>query len=71
MRPVAGITDQATCIEAGTLDQRIDAHADVEEYRGLVAVLNRMLERFERAFRAQQRLTADVSHELRPPWTRP
>ena len=69
VRPVAEITAQATRIEAGTLDQRIQAHADTEEYQGLVAVLNRMLERLERGFAAQRRLTADMSHELRTPLT--
>lgn len=69
VRPVVEITDQATTIEAGTLDQRIVAHADTEEYEGLVAVLNRMLERLERGFAAQRRLTSDVSHELRTPLT--
>jgi signal transduction histidine kinase len=69
VRPVMEITDQATSIAAGTLDQRIAAHADTDEYRGLVAVLNRMLERLDQAFRNQQRLTADVSHELRTPLT--
>jgi len=69
VRPVAEITAQATRIEAGTLDQRIVAHADTEEYEGLVAVLNRMLERLERGFTAQRRLIADVSHELRTPLT--
>ncbi len=69
VRPVSEITAQATRIEAGTLDQRILAHADTEEYEGLVAVLNRMLERLERGFAAQRRLTADVSHELRTPLT--
>lgn len=69
VRPVGEITAQATRIEAGTLDQRILTHADTEEYEGLVAVLNRMLERLERGFAAQRRLTADVSHELRTPLT--
>jgi two-component system heavy metal sensor histidine kinase CusS len=69
VRPVTEITAQATRIEAGTLDQRILAHAATEEYEGLVAVLNRMLERLERGFAAQRRLTADVSHELRTPLT--
>jgi len=69
VRPVTEITAQATGIEAGTLDQRILAHADTEEYEGLVAVLNRMLERLERGFASQRRLTADVSHELRTPLT--
>lgn len=69
VRPVQEITRQATRIEAGTLDQRIVAHADTEEYEGLVAVLNRMLERLQRGFEAQRRLTADLSHELRTPLT--
>src|SRR5436309_2184793 len=69
VRPVAEITAQATRIETGTLDQRILAHADTEEYEGLVAVLNRMLERLERGFASQRRLTAGVSHELRTPPT--
>jgi signal transduction histidine kinase len=69
VRPVYEITEQATRIEAGTLDQRIVAHAETDEYRGLVAVLNRMLERIEVAFKNQRRLTADVSHELRSPLT--
>ena len=63
------ITAQATRIQAGTLNQRIVAHADTEEYEGLVAVFNRMLERLEQGFTAQRRLTADVSHELRTPLT--
>ena len=69
VRPVSEITSQATQIEVGTLDQRINAHADTEEYRGLVSVLNRMLERLDASFEGQRRLTADVSHELRTPLT--
>ena len=69
VRPVHEITAQATRIAPGTLDQRIAAHAETDEYRGLVAVLNRMLERLDRAFRNQRRLIADVSHELRSPLT--
>jgi heavy metal sensor kinase len=69
VQPVSEITEQATRIEAGTLDQRIVAHADTDEYRDLVAMLNRMLERLERQFNAQRRLTADVGHELRHPLT--
>lgn len=69
VRPVYEITEQATRIQPGTLDQRIAAHAETDEYRGLVAVLNRMLERLDAAFKNQRRLTADVSHELRSPLT--
>ncbi|MGE5744204.1 MAG: sensor histidine kinase, partial [Gemmatimonadota bacterium] len=69
VRPVMEITEQATHIEAGTLDQRLSAHATADEYRGLVGVLNRMLDRLGGAFTAQRRFTADVSHELRTPLT--
>jgi signal transduction histidine kinase len=69
VRPVAEITAQATEIEPGTLNHRIVAHADTEEYRDLVAVLNGMLERLDAAFQSQRRLTADVGHELRTPLT--
>lgn len=69
VRPVQEITSQATRIQAGTLDQRIASHATTTEYRGLVAVLNRMLDRLEGAFDAQRRFTADASHELRTPLT--
>src|SRR2546427_832641 len=59
VRPVAEITAQATRIEAGTLDQRIAAHADTEEHRDLVAVLNRMLDRIEeKQLTVEQRLDA-------------
>lgn len=67
--PVLEITEQATHIEAGTLDQRITAQGTVMEYVGLVGVLNRMLDRLSRAFAAQRRFTTNVSHELRTPLT--
>lgn len=69
VRPVMEITEQATHIEAGTLEQRISAHSTTDEYRGLVGVLNRMLERLSGAFGAQRRFTGNVSHELRTPLT--
>jgi two-component system OmpR family sensor kinase len=68
-RPVAEIVAQAEAIEAGTLSARITAHADASEYRRLVVVLNAMLDRLDRAFRAQRRFVADASHELRSPLT--
>lgn len=69
VKPVMEITEQATHIEAGTLGQRISAHASTDEYQGLVGVLNRMLERLSGAFSAQRRFTGNVSHELRTPLT--
>lgn len=68
-RPVAEIVAQAEAVEAGTLSARITSHAEVAEYHRLVAVLNAMLDRLERAFQAQRRFVADASHELRAPLT--
>ncbi len=67
--PAQEIAAQAEAIEAGTLSARITAHAEVAEYRRLVAVLNAMLDRLDRAFQAQRRFVADASHELRSPLT--
>lgn len=69
LRPTREITAQTEAIEAGTLSERITAHADVEEFSRLVAVLNGMLDRLDRAFQAQVRFTADAGHELRAPLT--
>lgn len=67
LRPTREITAQAEAVEAGTLSERITAHADVEEFGRLVNVLNAMLNRLDRAFQGQRRFTADASHELRGP----
>jgi two-component system OmpR family sensor kinase len=69
VRPVHEIIDQAEAIGAGSLDRRIGAYADTQEYRRLVEVLNTMLSRIQYAFDAQRRFTADASHELRSPLT--
>ena len=67
LRPTREITEQAERIRAGTLSERITAHADVQEFGRLVMVLNGMLDRLEGAFEGQRRFTADASHELRAP----
>ncbi len=67
--PVAEIAAQTNAVAAGAVGQRITAHAEVEEFNGLVAVLNRMLERLDRGLLAQRRIIADVGHDLRTPLT--
>jgi copper resistance protein B len=69
LRPTREITEQAEVIRAGTLSERITAHADVQEFSRLVTVLNGMLERLEGTFEGQRRFIADASHELRAPLT--
>lgn len=69
VQPVTEITAQAEAIEPGVSQQRITAHADVAEFHGLVAVLNSMLGRLDRAYQTQRRIIADVAHDLRTPIT--
>ncbi len=69
IRPVDAIIDQVEAIGPAAHRHRIRAYADTREYRRLVDVLNRMLQRLEEAFEAQRRFTADASHELRSPLT--
>jgi signal transduction histidine kinase len=66
--PVLEITEQAKSIQPGA-GRRITAHADTEEFTGLVAVLNDTLQRLERAFEAQRRMISDAGHDLRTPLT--
>jgi signal transduction histidine kinase len=67
--PIAAVTAQAEAIEPGVVGSRITAHADVAEFKGLVGVLNRMLDRLEGAYEQQRRIIADLGHDLRTPLT--
>jgi heavy metal sensor kinase len=67
--PVAAVTAQAQGITPGSVGSRITAHADVAEFKGLVGVLNQMLERLEGAYQQQRRIIADLGHDLRTPLT--
>ncbi|MBI5479613.1 MAG: HAMP domain-containing protein [Deltaproteobacteria bacterium] len=69
LAPVDRMVQQLEEIDEARLSARVpDAGADHELGR-LVVVLNRMLDRLERAFAAQARFTSDVSHEIRSPLT--
>jgi signal transduction histidine kinase len=67
--PVAEITEQAGKIGPEQTGRRITEHADIEEFAGLIAVLNRMLDRLDRAFETQRRMIADAGHDLKTPLT--
>lgn len=69
LRPMGEITEQAESMQAGTLSERITAHAEVEEFGRLVSVLNGMFDRLQDTFDGQRRFIADASHELRAPLT--
>ena len=53
----------------GNLTKRLDDKR-TDEIGELARAFNQTLERLERLFRTQQRLLADVSHELRSPLAR-
>jgi two-component system OmpR family sensor kinase len=69
LEPVADIAAQARAVTGRGGEPRITAHANVLELRDLIAVLNEMLARLERALRQQRRIVSDVGHELRTPIT--
>jgi signal transduction histidine kinase len=67
--PVVEITEQASRIGPAETGRRITEHADIEEFAGLIAVLNGMLDRLDRAFETQRRMIADAGHDLKTPLT--
>jgi signal transduction histidine kinase len=67
--PVAAITSEAEAIRDMPRGQRIATHADVQEFAGLVNVLNGMLDRLDRVFESQRRMVSDAGHDLRTPLT--
>ena len=70
LRPVDSITRTALAIyRAENLDQRVPEPKTEDEVGRLSAAFNEMLDRLSSLFNVQQRLVADVSHEMRTPLT--
>lgn len=67
LKPVEEVTQLAERVEASDLSERVRVPTGGEEFRRLAAVINSLLERLERAFRAQKRLITDVAHEMKTP----
>lgn len=69
-RPLDVINATASTINEGRdLSARIGLLPGYGEFSQLAGSFDRMLERLERAFEAEERFTADASHELRTPVT--
>ncbi|WP_200849173.1 cell wall metabolism sensor histidine kinase WalK [Curtobacterium sp. 18060] len=67
LRPVGAITRATQEITATDLSRRIDASGPPDELHTLADTIDGMLDRLDRAFRAERMLVEDVSHELRNP----
>lgn len=67
LRPVRQVQETAAEITEHDLTRRIDVGDD--DVSGLATTFNRMLDRLEEAFRAEQRFVDDAGHELRTPIT--
>lgn len=67
LRPVGAITRTTQEITATDLSRRIDASGPPDELHRLADTIDGMLDRLDRAFRAERRFVEDVSHELRNP----
>ncbi|MBA4084693.1 MAG: two-component sensor histidine kinase [Kytococcus sp.] len=67
LRPVRLVHEAAEEITEQDLTRRIDVGDD--DVSGLAATFNRMLDRLEEAFLAEQRFVDDAGHELRTPIT--
>ncbi len=70
LRPIEKITQTADqIVNAQDLKQRLPSPKTNDEVGRLTITINKMLERLDKFFQAQVRLSADVSHELRTPLT--
>lgn len=67
LRPVRLVHQAAEDITEQDLTRRIEVGDD--DVSGLASTFNRMLDRLEEAFRAEQRFVDDAGHELRTPIT--
>jgi signal transduction histidine kinase len=67
LRPVSDMTAAAAAWSEHSLDRRFDLGPPHDELTGLAAVLDGLLERLATSLRREQRLTAELAHELRTP----
>lgn len=67
--PIQSISQTASRIAEGNLEERIDTRGTDSELDQLSRVLNGTFERLHDAFERQRQFTADASHELRTPVT--
>jgi signal transduction histidine kinase len=67
LRPVSRIRREVDGITAEKLDRRVPVPDSADEIAALATTMNGMLDRLDRAARAQRAFVSDASHELRSP----
>jgi two-component system, OmpR family, sensor histidine kinase VanS len=67
LAPLSRVRDAARKAGAGSLGHRISLTGPRDEIRDLADTFDHTLDRLEQAFRAHERFTANVAHELRTP----
>lgn len=67
--PLLQMSDGLAAIESRELNRRLSVPSRDVEVMQLVAAINALLERIERATEAERRFVADAAHELRTPLT--
>ena len=67
LAPLGAVGRRVQSLDAGALDERIDAEGVPVELRPVVGELNGALARLESAFDRERRLTGELAHELRTP----
>lgn len=67
LRPVKDLSDRALMIRPETRGLRLPTSQVSDEVLPLIQAINSALDRFEKGFDVQRRLTANAAHELRTP----
>jgi signal transduction histidine kinase len=67
LRPLDRLCAQIECLGPDDLAARLPANLGPDEVRGIVARLNKLLERLHQAFTREQATIANIAHELRTP----
>jgi two-component system sensor histidine kinase QseC len=67
LRPLNRFADHTARIDSRTLGARYPASGIPDELRPIAGQLNALLERLDRSFAREKRLTADMAHELKTP----
>jgi signal transduction histidine kinase len=67
LKPLETVGEQASRIDAGSLQQRFPVDALPGELVPIAGRLNDLLDRMEESFERERRFSADLAHELRTP----